>query len=102
LQTFCEEVGRDFDEIELSLHCDLALAPAHEDAEAWASQVAKRSGGDLESQRANWVIGTPDEVVVQFRRFVDAGVSHFIVHLGAPFDLTSARLLGQQVVPAFR
>lgn len=102
LQTFCKEVGRDFDEIELSLHCDLALAPAHEDAEAWASQVAARSGGDLDSQRANWVIGTPDEVVAQFRRFVDAGVSHFIVHLGAPFDLTSARLLRQEVIPTFR
>jgi F420-dependent oxidoreductase-like protein len=102
LQGFCKEVGRDFDEIELSLHSDLALAAAHDDAEALAARIAAGSGGDLEAQRPNWIIGTPDEVVSQFRRFIDVGVSHFIFHLGAPFDLTSARLLRKEVVPALR
>ncbi|MGP8205513.1 MAG: LLM class flavin-dependent oxidoreductase [Acidimicrobiales bacterium] len=102
LQGFCQEVGRDFAEIELSLHSDLAVAPTHEGAEALAARTAARSGGDLEAQRPNWIIGTPDEVVSQFRRFIDVGVSHFIVHLGAPFDLTVARLLREEVAPAFR
>jgi alkanesulfonate monooxygenase SsuD/methylene tetrahydromethanopterin reductase-like flavin-dependent oxidoreductase (luciferase family) len=102
LQSFCEDVGRDFNEIELSLHGDVAVATTHEDAEALASGVAALSGGDLESQRPNWIIGTPNEVVAQFRRFADIGVSHFIFHLGAPFDLTSARLLRKEVIPAFQ
>ena len=102
LQSFCNDLGRDFDEIELSLHSDLAIAATHEDAEALASEVAAHTGGDLESQRGNWVIGTPEDVVAQFQRYIDVGVSHFIVHLAAPFDLTALALLRKEVVPAFR
>jgi alkanesulfonate monooxygenase SsuD/methylene tetrahydromethanopterin reductase-like flavin-dependent oxidoreductase (luciferase family) len=85
LRSFCAELGRDFDEIELSLHGDLALGPTHADAEAMAARVAAAEGLHLDSQRESWVIGTPDEAVNQHRRYAEVGVLHWIVHLSAPF-----------------
>ena len=102
LESFCGELGRDFDEIELSVHGDLALASTHAEAEAMAARAAAAQGFELESQRDSWVIGTPDEAIAHLRRYVDVGVSHWIVHLNAPFDLTMLELLRDAVVPAFR
>jgi alkanesulfonate monooxygenase SsuD/methylene tetrahydromethanopterin reductase-like flavin-dependent oxidoreductase (luciferase family) len=102
LKSFCSEFGRDFDEIELSVHGDLALGTTHADAEAMAARVAAAQGSDLDSQRDSWIIGTPDEAVDQLRRYAEAGISHWILHLNAPFDLTLLELLRDAVVPAFR
>jgi alkanesulfonate monooxygenase SsuD/methylene tetrahydromethanopterin reductase-like flavin-dependent oxidoreductase (luciferase family) len=102
LESFCGELGRDFDEIELSLHGDLALGSTHAGAEAMAARAVAAQGLDLESQRDSWIIGTPDEAVDQLRRYVEVGVSHWIVHLAAPFDLTLLEFLRDAVVPAFR
>jgi alkanesulfonate monooxygenase SsuD/methylene tetrahydromethanopterin reductase-like flavin-dependent oxidoreductase (luciferase family) len=102
LRGFCRDTGRDFDEIELSLHGELALAPTHAGAEALASRIAAGQSLDLESQRDSWIIGTPDEVIEQLRRYAAVGVSHWIVHLPAPFDMTLLRLLRDEVIPAFR
>jgi alkanesulfonate monooxygenase SsuD/methylene tetrahydromethanopterin reductase-like flavin-dependent oxidoreductase (luciferase family) len=46
------------------------------------------------------VLGTPEEAVEQLRRYMEAGVSHWIFALGHPFDLTSLRLLRKEVIPA--
>jgi alkanesulfonate monooxygenase SsuD/methylene tetrahydromethanopterin reductase-like flavin-dependent oxidoreductase (luciferase family) len=101
LESFCDELGRDFDEIELSLHGDLALAPTRAEAEAKAARAASAQGLDLETQRNGWIIGTPDDAVDELLRYADAGISHWIVHLNAPFDLTMLELLCNAVVPAF-
>jgi alkanesulfonate monooxygenase SsuD/methylene tetrahydromethanopterin reductase-like flavin-dependent oxidoreductase (luciferase family) len=102
LRGFCEEAGRSFDEIELSLHTDLALASTHEEAEASASRVAASHGHDFHAQVDNWVLGTPDEVIEQLHRYVDAGVSQYILHLNDPFDMTGLYLFQSEVLPAFR
>ena len=102
LGKMCQDIGRDFDEIELSLHSDLALASTHEGAEAMFSLAASRYGQDVEGQRGLWVVGTPDEVIAQLGRYADIGVSHWIAHFDDPFDVKTLRLLRDEVVPAFR
>ena len=102
LESFCRELGTDFDNIEVSLHGELALASTRADAEAMAARAASAQGLDLKSQRESWVIGTPDDAADQVRRYIDVGVSHWIVHLNAPFDLTMLELLRDALVPAFR
>ena len=101
LRGLCNDAQRDFEEIELSLHSELALATTHDGAEALASRVASQYGQDLASQRDTWVIGTPVEVVEQLRRYIDIGISHWIVHVDDPFDMTALRLLRDEVAPAF-
>jgi alkanesulfonate monooxygenase SsuD/methylene tetrahydromethanopterin reductase-like flavin-dependent oxidoreductase (luciferase family) len=102
LRRFCEEADRDFEEIELSLHSELALAPTHEEAEALAIRVASQYGQDLAGQRDTWLIGTPTELVDQLARYIDIGICHWIIHLDDPFEMTALRLLRDEVAPAFR
>jgi probable F420-dependent oxidoreductase len=99
LEGFCHEVGRDFDEIEVSLHADLAISPHHQDAEALARRTATVHGLSLDSPD-NWIIGGPDEVIAQVKRYAAVGVSHLIVHLDDPFDAGVMRLLSEAVIPA--
>ena len=99
LRDRCREEGRDFQEIELSAHLQLAVAPTHDDAEVLATRVAAGHGQDLESQRDGWLLGTPEEVAGQVRRYAAAGFSHWIIGLAHPFDLALLRLFHDEVVP---
>ena len=99
LDGFCAEIDRDFDEIELSLHADLAIARHHEDAEALALRTAAAHALSLDSSD-NWIIGSPDEVVAQVMRYAEVGISHLIVHLDDPFDAGLMHLLSDAVIPA--
>jgi F420-dependent oxidoreductase-like protein len=100
LKRCCEEVERDFGEIELSVHPLIALARTHEDAEDLASRTAASHGQDIEGQRGHWLLGTPREVTDQLRRYADVGISHCVIGLSPPFDRTQLRLLREEVVPA--
>ena len=100
LQRCCEEVGRDFAEIELSVHPSVSVAATYEQAEEAAARVAAGHGTDLEQQRERWLIGTPEQVVQQLRAYTERGFSHFVVGVGHPFDLEPLRLLHQEVLPA--
>ena len=103
LQKICQDIGRDFDEIELSLHTDLALSSCDETAEEIFSRTAAEYGDrDIEDQRGLWLIGTPEEVMAQVRGYADIGISHCIIHFDEPFDEKTLRFLRMKVVPAFR
>jgi alkanesulfonate monooxygenase SsuD/methylene tetrahydromethanopterin reductase-like flavin-dependent oxidoreductase (luciferase family) len=100
LHQFCEEIGRDFDEIELSAHPSLAVARTHEEAEAMARQTSAVESTDLEAERDGWVLGDPAEVTAQLRRYLDVGVSHFVFGVGYPYDLGPLQLMQEEVFPA--
>jgi alkanesulfonate monooxygenase SsuD/methylene tetrahydromethanopterin reductase-like flavin-dependent oxidoreductase (luciferase family) len=100
LRQFCVEAGRDFDEIELSAHPSLAVARTHEEAEAAARQATTIEAIDLEAERDSWVIGDPAEATGQLRRYLEAGVSHFVFGVGYPFDLGPLQLMQEEVFPA--
>ncbi len=102
LSQFCAELGRDFDEIELSVHSDLAIASTSAAAEGLMAQAVARDGSDTDSQRDLWVTGTPAQVVDQVGRYAEVGVSHWVVHVDDPFDLSVLELLREKVVPAFK
>ncbi|MGA3351673.1 MAG: TIGR03560 family F420-dependent LLM class oxidoreductase [Acidimicrobiales bacterium] len=100
LRRCCEEVGRDFGEIQLSVHPLLAVARTHQEAEALASQTAASHGEDLEGQRGEWLLGTPTEVVDQLHRYIEVGISHWVIAVGHPFDMAQLRMLREEVLPA--
>ena len=102
LRGFYDQAGRDFDEIELSIHSDLAITSTRGDADELMSRTVAKSGQDIGSQRDMWITGTPSEVVEQLGRYADIGVSHWIIHIHDPFDERALRLLRDEVVPAFR
>jgi probable F420-dependent oxidoreductase len=99
LRSCCDEIGRDLNEIELSVHAPIALAASGEKAESLADQLARELGCHLASERAGWLIGTPDDVARQMGRYLELGISHFVVSMRAPFDATLLRLLRHEVIP---
>ncbi len=102
LQEECSAVGRDYRELELSVHPTLSVARTHEQAEAFAQAYCARLGIDLESQRGRWLLGTPDEVCAQIQAYVEVGITHWIMAAGAPFNLDMLELFAREVMPAFR
>jgi alkanesulfonate monooxygenase SsuD/methylene tetrahydromethanopterin reductase-like flavin-dependent oxidoreductase (luciferase family) len=100
LQQFCDEIGRDFGDVELSAHPSLAVGRTHEEAEAVARRMTSVEGIDLEDERPRWVMGDPKEVTEQLRRYLDVGVSHFVFGVGYPFDLGPLQLMQEEVFPA--
>ncbi len=96
----CEDVGRNIDDIELSIHTTLALAPSEDGAEQLAERIAESHQVDLSALRATWLIGTPSAVAAQLRRYADVGISHFVFALGHPFDMEPLQLFRDEVHPS--
>jgi alkanesulfonate monooxygenase SsuD/methylene tetrahydromethanopterin reductase-like flavin-dependent oxidoreductase (luciferase family) len=95
LQGHCRDVGRDYDEIVKTWAIDcVAVAETHADA----VETARISPlYDPETS----LIGTPDEVEAQLRRFTDMGVTHFMFRF-ADFPKTkSAQFFASEVAPRF-
>lgn len=100
LEQVCAEAGRNLDDIELSAHPGLVVAPTRNDAEALARRTAAGLSVDLEAERGHWLIGTPAEVTEGLRHYLDVGVSHFVFSVSRPFDMSQLSLFQEQVVPA--
>ena len=100
LREACAEIGRDFNQLVLSAHPNFSVAATHEQAEARARALAESAGQNLDETRDRWVLGTPEEVTTQLQRYSDAGFTHWVFGVGAPFDLEGLRLFAQEVVPA--
>ena len=102
LRGFCAESGRSFEEIELSVHPNLAIARTHEAAEARARHMASALEKNLEDERDRWLIGTPDEVAEGLQQYQEVGISYWVMAIGAPFDLEGLELFASEVLPRFR
>jgi alkanesulfonate monooxygenase SsuD/methylene tetrahydromethanopterin reductase-like flavin-dependent oxidoreductase (luciferase family) len=95
LRQHCQAVGRDYDSIvkTWSNEC-VAVAPTHD-----AAQRMARASRFYNPDEA--LVGTPDEVVAQLRRFTDLGVQHFILRFADFPHNNGARLFVKEVLPRF-
>ena len=102
LHEYCTAIGRDAGAIELSVHPQLAIGRSHDEAEDSARAIARGHGQNLDEERDRWLLGTPEEIRAQVQRYVDVGITHWIMAMGAPFDLDALRLFADEVMAAFR
>jgi F420-dependent oxidoreductase-like protein len=100
LKSCCEEIARPFEEIELSVHPSFSLGKSAEQAESLARRIAFGHGQDLDSERGNWLLGTPEQVAEQIRHYCEVGVSHWVLALGHPFDMGQLQMFKEEVLPA--
>jgi alkanesulfonate monooxygenase SsuD/methylene tetrahydromethanopterin reductase-like flavin-dependent oxidoreductase (luciferase family) len=122
LNAACRATGRNPDEIERSLETQVLIAPDRASLrERLQEMLALTPAGDATPDDAafqafisgetddlpaylmdTWLIGTPDEVKAQISRFMDMGITHFMLwFVDAPRE-DGMRLFMQQVSPAFR
>jgi alkanesulfonate monooxygenase SsuD/methylene tetrahydromethanopterin reductase-like flavin-dependent oxidoreductase (luciferase family) len=99
--------GRDPAEMEITASATVMVAPDTAAADRLVETLTEiPPGATAEQVRANFVVGTPDQVVAGLRRRLDAGASHLILGIGAqPFSLWSEDMLAlfaREVLPKLR
>ena len=88
LRVHCETVGRDFDQIELTVGCKPIIRSTEAEArKLWESQMAQNRTpmADVENDDTFWV-GTPEQVAQEMIDRKALGFGTFIAELAAPFD----------------
>ena len=102
LEGYCQEIGRDPATIEKSVLIQLKFTRDRAEADRHVESFARQRGLPLEESRARFLVGPPEDVQRQVRAYVDAGVTHIILTLFAPYDEDALRLFAERVTPAFR
>jgi alkanesulfonate monooxygenase SsuD/methylene tetrahydromethanopterin reductase-like flavin-dependent oxidoreductase (luciferase family) len=119
LRAACQRAGRDVSELELSLEIQVLLAPSDADVKATARRIAELPPSKRGAVRQDilaalgtdaplrvtiddWLVGTPDEVILQLREYVSLGVSHFMLWFVDFPSRVGMQLLAEQVAPALR
>lgn len=120
LQEACAAVGRAADEIEKSLEAQiiiardraelraqlaamLALAPATDPVDPGLAAFVAGEADALPPHLADqWLAGTPDEVSAQIRRYLEIGITHFLLWFMDAPNRAGLELFAQEVAPHFR
>lgn len=110
LKRHCSEVGRNFESITKTLKPWEGFVAGDRDEVLQMAERLKPAGQTreqfIEEMREKSLIGTPDEIISALEKYIELGVTYFIVQ----FDLTNDRepdfrsyeLLAKQVLPKFR
>jgi F420-dependent oxidoreductase-like protein len=91
LNEHCHRLGRDPETIEKSVLLQMTLT---DDAEA------KRRA--LENESSGMLAGNLTEIREQIEQYVAVGVTHVVISLAVPYDMTTLRRFATEVIPAFR
>ena len=95
LREHCRKVGRDYDSIVKTWGSEtVAVAPTHDAALRMAQASPFYNPDDA-------LLGTPDEVAAQLKRFTDLGAQHFILRFADFPRNDSASLFVKEVLPRF-
>jgi alkanesulfonate monooxygenase SsuD/methylene tetrahydromethanopterin reductase-like flavin-dependent oxidoreductase (luciferase family) len=117
VEAHCAALGRDPQEIEFAQSSALVLSDSRaavEDALAGRGRPVGSGTADTaqartalpgetpqERARSSVLAGNADEVRAQIARYVDAGVTHFILQTPPPFDTKQLERFCREIVPAF-
>ena len=97
LESHCEEVGRNPEDIKKTLGNMVAIAETRGEARRIAVESPFTQPGSLE----NFIIGDPDAVVKGIQGYVELGVEHFILRFLDFPETSGARLFAEKVIPEF-
>jgi len=115
----CDTIGRDFDELELSLEIQVLVAPTEAEVRERLRSIASlppskrgairqdivealQNGRALHDVIDDWLVGTPDVVAEQVARYQALGISHFMLWFLDFPSLDGLELFASQVKPALR
>jgi alkanesulfonate monooxygenase SsuD/methylene tetrahydromethanopterin reductase-like flavin-dependent oxidoreductase (luciferase family) len=102
LRRRCDEVGRDFGEIEISQQCVVVIAPDDSSAREALVKAGKVYGGHMGGQlEEHGIWGSPAGVIERIERHRALGVSSFIIEFFGRDTREPARLFAEKVMPAF-
>jgi alkanesulfonate monooxygenase SsuD/methylene tetrahydromethanopterin reductase-like flavin-dependent oxidoreductase (luciferase family) len=97
LRRWCDEIGRDPDEIERTVSLGPILI---RDDPAEAARVVQHIRDHNRGTERAFATGSATELADQWRPFVDAGFRHLIPHLAPPYDAETLERFATEVIPA--
>jgi F420-dependent oxidoreductase-like protein len=98
----CSSVGRDLEEIEISWAGAALVTDSKEDRDAVVNAMASAFGATPEAVEPGLLVGSSAEVRDRIQRFIEVGVTHFIMIANPPFSHDSIRRFAEEVMPGFR
>jgi len=102
LRRRCDEVGRDFDSIEISQQCVVVIAEDDDRARAALEKAKKIYGGHMGAHlEEHGIWGAPDAVIERIERHRALGCSSFVVEFFGRDTREPAQLFAEKVMPAF-
>ena len=117
IEAHCAEVGRDPAEIDYGQSFALLLSDDRArvaEALAARSRIPDSAGNSAQARsaldeepaeeraRASLLAGDPEQVLAQLRRYVEAGVNHFIFQTPPPIDVPMLRRFSEEIAPVLR
>jgi alkanesulfonate monooxygenase SsuD/methylene tetrahydromethanopterin reductase-like flavin-dependent oxidoreductase (luciferase family) len=119
IRSACREIGRDFDELELSLEIQVLLAPTEERVRMIARDIASlfpskrgevrqdilaalNADQPLHTVIDDWLVGTPEIIARQVQTYQSLGVSHFMLWFVDFPSLEGLSLFANEVIPALK
>jgi alkanesulfonate monooxygenase SsuD/methylene tetrahydromethanopterin reductase-like flavin-dependent oxidoreductase (luciferase family) len=100
LQACCAEIGRDFDDITLSVEAVMALAPDEAALPAVTALAEKRFGGPGFGLRDGGLIGTSDAIIARIQEFEALGFRQIVLFTHDRASDQTLELLASKVLPA--
>jgi F420-dependent oxidoreductase-like protein len=102
LKRRCDEVGRDFDSIEISQQCVVVIGESHEAAVKQLEKAKQIYGGHMGgSLEEHGIWGSPDAVIEKVERHRALGCSQLAIEFFGRDTRVPARLFAETVLPAF-
>jgi F420-dependent oxidoreductase-like protein len=103
LKRRCDQVGRDFGEIEVSQQCVVVIAEDQAAAQASLEKAKKIYGGHMGGAlEEHGIWGGPDQVIEKIERHRALGCSFLPMEFFGRDTREPARLFAETVMPAFR
>jgi F420-dependent oxidoreductase-like protein len=99
LDEHCRVVGRDPTEIERSYNEVVVIAEDHEAAVEKARRNARKLGQDPEAYMERNLVGDPEEVAEFLSRYVDIGVTYFVIYFPEAWEVEPLELFTREVIP---
>ena len=103
LQNSCKKIKRDFDEIENSVLLRVLVGKDNDDVKQIIAGLKKKNESITEfvtRSKDSIALGTPNDVVEYLKKYVDIGISYFIVNfIGLSNSLEMLSLFSKKVRP---
>lgn len=100
LKRHCEEIGRDYGEIEKSYSTDVIIGESEKEVQSLVKELI-RDGWTSQGELKEKLVGTPEQCIEQLKRFVKIGTTYFIFYFAHALETRSYELFAKEVIPEF-
>jgi F420-dependent oxidoreductase-like protein len=100
LKRHCEEIGRDYEEIEKSYSNDVIIGESEKEVRSLTRELIEDRWISKEELKFK-LVGTPEQCIEQLKRLAELGTTYFILYFARALETRSYELFAKEVIPEF-